>query len=379
MLHPAISLSPDLQKLKVEGYALEIRDGYLLVADIPYVNASREIRRGTLICPLELAGNVAVHPRDHVAKWAGEHPCHHDGMKIARIENASNRETLIPGSENYVDFYEKVTIYAAMISGPAEYIDPTVTARTHRVIESTGESVFEYEETASSRTHIVAITSKLKIPKVAIVGLGGTGSYVLDLVAKTPVGEIHLFDKDEFLQHNAFRSPGAPSGEALRAIPTKVAYFGEVYSRMRRGIIAHEEAVGDTNVEKLREMNFAFLCMDRGHEKRIIINKLHEWGVPFVDVGMGVYRAADSLGGILRTTTSTPSKRDHLERNISLGEGDPNADYSASIQIADLNALNAALAVIKWKKLCGFYLDLESEHHSAYTIDGNTIANEEQQ
>jgi hypothetical protein len=157
MLHPAISLSPDLQKLKVEGYALEIRDGYLLVADIPYVNASREIRRGTLICPLELAGNVAVHPRDHVAKWAGEHPCHHDGMKIARIENASNRETLIPGavysdhtfsakpkdrpSENYVDFYEKVTIYAAMISGPAEYIDPTVTARTHRVIESTGESV----------------------------------------------------------------------------------------------------------------------------------------------------------------------------------------------------------------------------------------------
>ena len=30
-------------------------------------------------------------------------------------------------------------------------------------------------------------------------------------------------------------------------------------------------------------------------------------------------------------------------------------DYNRNIQIADLNALNAAFAVIKWKKLFGFY------------------------
>jgi hypothetical protein len=53
-------------------------------------------------------------------------------------------------------------------------------------------------------------------------------------------------------------------------------------------------------------------------------------------------------------------------------------DYSHNIQIAELNALNAALAVIKWKKLCGFYQDLEREHCSVYTINGNHIANEDQ-
>ncbi len=56
---------------------------------------------------------------------------------------------------------------------------------------------------------------------------------------------------------------------------------------------------------------------------------------------------------------------------------DDHGPYDTNIQIADLNALNAALAVIKWKKLCGFYLDLDQEHHSTYTLDGNAMDNEE--
>jgi len=51
--------------------------------------------------------------------------------------------------------------------------------------------------------------------------------------------------------------------------------------------------------------------------------------------------------------------------------------HSSNIQIADLNALNAALAVIKWKKLMGFYQDLDFEHHCTYTIGGNMLRNED--
>ncbi len=39
--------------------------------------------------------------------------------------------------------------------------------------------------------------------------------------------------------------------------------------------------------------------------------------------------------------------------------------------------LNAALAVMKWKKLRGFYRDLENEHHSTFTTDGNMLLNED--
>ena len=39
--------------------------------------------------------------------------------------------------------------------------------------------------------------------------------------------------------------------------------------------------------------------------------------------------------------------------------------------------LNAALAVIKWKKLCGFYQDLKKEHHCAYAINLNQLVSNE--
>lgn len=381
----------DIDRLTQEGYAVDLREGYLLVSDIPYVTSKREIRRGVLVCPSARAGD-GVRPSDHVARWAGEYPCHHDGSKLTKIENSSKHERLFAdvyvdhtfsakpknrAVENYDDFYDKVAVYVAMISGPAEFLEPGITARTHRIITPGAGSVFEYDDTASSRSHIAAIGEKLKGANIAIVGVGGTGSYVLDLVAKTPVNSIHLYDEDYFLQHNAFRAPGAPAKNILEAIPKKTHYFRDLYCNMHKGIVAHDEYVSDSNIDQLRDKSFVFICIDRGEPKKVIVAKLHEWNISFIDVGMGVYKAGESLGGIVRITASSPSKRNHLEKHVSFGDGDPNADYSQAIQIADLNALNAALAVIKWKKMMGFYLDLEREHHITYTIDGNMVVNEE--
>lgn len=92
---------------------------------------------------------------------------------------------------------------------------------------------------------------------------------------------------------------------------------------------------------------------------------------------MGVNLVGESLQGILRATTSTSEQRDHFRSCVSLGDVDADDDYNRNIQIADLNALNAALAVIKWKKCRGFYHDLDREHHATYTIDGNQLLNEE--
>ena len=95
----------------------------------------------------------------------------------------------------------------------------------------------------------------------------------------------------------------------------------------------------------------------------------------FVDVGMGLELANGSLGGILRVTASTSDKRDHVRQRVSFEGGGAENVYVSNIQVADLNMLNAALAVIKWKKLLGFYRDLEMEHHCSYTTDGNMLLN----
>lgn len=388
-----ISHSPDLGRLVEDGYELQILAGHLVLHNIPYVDSQGKIRRGKLVSTLDLAGDRTVKPSTHVVMFAGDHPCDRSGKKLRNLEHSTEVKTIADGvtvnrsfsskpPDGYTDYYHKMTTYVTMISGHAEQIDPSVTARTFQVIESAdGGSPFNYIDNASGRAGITAHSKKLDLAKVAILGLGGTGSYVLDLVAKTPVLEIHIYDGDWFVQHNAFRSPGAASVEELRARQRKVDYYQGKYAPMRRGIVPHPVYVDETNVHELRGFDFVFLCMDGRPGKEAVIRKLEEFGVPFIDTGMGIEDSEDGLRGVLRVTTSTPGQRSHVwdKRRIPFANGDADDIYASNIQVADLNALNAVLAVIRWKKYFGFYADLEAEHFTTYTIDGNTMTNEDQE
>ena len=391
MSQQLINHSSDLKKLQDEGYDIEIKSNYLLIKNIPYVNSEKVILFGTLVSELSLAGDKTIKPNTHVVYFSGEHPCNKDGSKMVKIQHQSGKKQFdldilthhsfsSKPSGNYKDYYHKMTTYIAIISSPAHSIDPNVTAKTFPVIQSKdGESVFRYRDTASSRAAINLVTRKLELGKVGIIGLGGTGSYILDLLAKTPVKEICIFDGDKFSQHNAFRAPGAPSVDELKEEPKKVICLKNIYSKMHRNIVAHDFHINESNIGLLRDMDFIFLCLDRGEIKRPIIEKLELFGIPFIDVGMGVNLVDNTLYGLLRVTTSTNNSREQTssKNRIPFSDGDEANEYSKNIQIADLNALNAALAVIKWKKIFGFYKDLENEHFSVYITDGNTLINED--
>lgn len=135
-----------------------------------------------------------------------------------------------------------MSTYATILAGPAAVLQQGLSPRLNRSPDLEDEHcVFNYLDTASSRVGLGALASKLKNEVVGILGTGGTGSYILDLVAKTPVKEIRLFDDDDFLSHNAFRAPGAPSLEQLRDAPKKVHYLKGIYERMHRGACRHDE------------------------------------------------------------------------------------------------------------------------------------------
>lgn len=390
MSQKLVSLNPDLKRLQNEGYNVSTKSTYLLVDEVPYVNSSRQIKRGTLVSELTLtAGNRTTKPSTHVVMFIGEHPCNTDGSLIAQIRHASNDQRLDESlvinhsfsnkpANGYNDYYEKMNTYATIISSPAQALDPDVTPKTFRVVETTEEeSVFNYDDSSSSRSGITLITKSLELGKVAIVGVGGTGSYILDLIAKTPIKEIYLFDGDRFLQHNAFRAPGAVSVDDLKQELSKVAFFKQQYSKFRRNIVAVDSFIDAANVYLLKDMDFVFLCVDKGSVRKMIVKKLEEWGTKFIDVGMGVERADNGLLGVVRVTTSTAQQRDHIKNRIAFSDGVPNEEYASNIQIADLNSLNASLAVIKWKKMFGFYQDTENEYHSTYSTNCNLLTSED--
>jgi tRNA A37 threonylcarbamoyladenosine dehydratase len=309
------------------------------------------------------------------------------------VNNSSERVTVTPSlvarhlfsskpaaTGFYPDYYEKMTTYIAIVSAQAQRLDATVTARTYLPIaEEDGETVFNYLDTASSRAGISVLAGKLAITHLAIIGLGGTGSYILDLVAKTPVRHIHLFDGDRYLQHNAFRAPGAPTLSELQKRPMKVDYLAAKYAVMRRNIIPHPCRIYESNVAELDPMDFVFLAIDEGTAKKMIVERLEARDIPFIDVGMGIYEVDGQLAGLVRTTVSTTphAVRRTARSRISFHAAQAGDIYGRNIQIADLNALNAALAVIAWKKQMGFYNDLEHEHFTAYAIDTNTLINED--
>ena len=376
--------SADLRRLVEEGYDLEIRDGNLLVHHVPYVNAQGQVDYCILVSELTTNGESTLAPGLHTIWVVGGVPYDHQGNVVSIVHDRNSHDfggSLVatcgmsgkPKGRMPVDYYEKISNYVDILSGYARAVNSSATHTDYPPRETTDdEAVFRYHDAATSRSGLSAVTAKLRLSKVAIVGLGGTGSYILDLVSKTPVAELHLFDDDVLCAHNAFRSPGAASLEELKEMPHKVDYLFKKYDPIRKGIYPHAIRVDASNIEGLREMTFVFLAMDAGEGKRTIIEKLIEWEIPFVDCGMGIQRNENSLRGVVRVTAGIKGRYDHIPTRVSYGEMIDN-EYDWNIQTADLNTLNAVMAVIKWKKLFGYYVDTKEECNSAFVVARNVL------
>lgn len=387
--------APDsgLAALLEQGYEVEVRQQHLLVRSVPYVTSKGTVERASVVCKyVEDAGTImppTAAGDDHQVWWTGSFPCRSDGTLMLAELVADAQPTPFTVFEGcvsqhrfsnkpdeyrqtgYPDHFEKVTHYVTLIQSQAKVLDANVDARTRRVIPpADSNSVFRYADTASVRAEIVSTTARLKLRKVAIVGLGGTGSYVFDQVAKTPVWEIHPFDGDDFKQHNAFRAPGAATEEELRRRMKKVDYFVERYGPMRAGLVPHPYFLDEANVSELSGFDFVFVCVDKGLARRTICHYLSAQGIPFIDVGMDVVMDAETqqLDGTCRVTAVTAFKNDHIAGSIPMDNDESDALYRQNIQVADLNALNAQLAVIKWKQLFGFYEDRVRSHQATFTV-----------
>lgn len=395
MLEALINHSQDLQQLQANDFAMEVCDGWLIIHHIPYLNSAKEIKEGTLLMKLCISGNHTIKPQDHTAYWIGKWPCDVSGNKLKGLVNGPNKTTVckkyvsdyyfschaesrdFPPDGNYPDYAAKVEYYFDVIAAPALNLDSDAWKRINKpVVTKSSDSPLQYMDTNASRAGITVLSEKFKGLRIAIIGLGGTGSYLLDFLAKTPVAEIHLFDSDVINTHNAFRAPGAMSEEELSEAPSKVSHYANIYSNMHKGIVPHDMMITSENVTILDHMDYVFFSLDRVKPKNMIARHLLSKQIPFIDSGLGIDVQQDGkLSGILQVSLGTSEHYSHLSRAF----GDERADedmYASDIQIAELNALAATLSIIRWKKMLGFYADITHEYFSVYGINDNVIENE---
>jgi hypothetical protein len=389
MLRQLLDHNPSIQRLVDEGYHVGTKSGYLFVHDVPYVTSTREIKRATIAD--ELSGEVDSVPKAHTVWFTGSDPYDSKGNALTHLVRPNNKILIdgivaqhqfsrkpSNGPKNYGNHYKKMVTYIAMLEGYAQVLDPNVSARTfHPIEDDDQESPFRYLDTASTRAGIVLAMSKMKMERIAIVGLGGTGAYILDQLAKLPIQEIHLFDPDTFNQHNAFRAPGAASLEQLKSKPKKVDYLKAMYEPMRSGIIAHAVPIDESNITLVSNMNFVFMAFDGGPAKAALISHLTAHNIPFIDVGMGLQEKNGQLVGQVRMSSITVDNQDKATNQSFIPCSDPEEnEYDFNVQVADMNALNALLAVIRFKKILGFYNDFENSQYYVYGIFDNSIVNE---
>jgi ThiF family len=366
------SRSPDLGRLIAAGFELELTgDGYLLVGNIPYLDEHHAVQRGTVLTKLELNGDVTVNPvADHVAFFMGSTPFRWNGGRLTPLADANlqladgrvarfSMSLKCPTADRYPDYFEKVTAHIQNIEDEAKQVDPAATTRTFGPCTINRDDwPFEYADTASGRAGIGAVNGRLADHRIAIVGLGGTGSYILDLVAKCPVGEIDLYDGDRFSSHTSFRAPGAASLDEVRRGDLKVDRYKQLYSKQKRKISAHGYYIDETNVSELGAADFVFLAMEGGATKRVIVDALERMDKPFVNASLGVKKtpSGDQLQAIVEVNGSAPGNRTSFRDKVDFGELEEDDPYMENIQVAELNALNAAMAVLWWKKWAGIYV-----------------------
>jgi hypothetical protein len=366
-----------------KGYAIGFDSNCLVVRDIPYLDNERNLQIGAIVAKLVFIDNNKVTQDDHQVYFAGSAPYNLDGKPIPNLggghatiqlsevckdvsvqRSFSNKPHT---AQRFTDFFEKIESYVGIISGPAMALSD-ISPYTFRIVEQVNDySVFKFQDTLTSRAEISDLSVKFKEDTIAIIGLGGTGSYLLDFLVKTPVKEIRCFDLDPYHVHNAYRSPGKLNPDELGQL--KVNVLCSRYENFRTGLKAEAKFIDDTCSDDLDGVTFAFVCVDKGSSRAKIIDLLISMKIPFIDVGMGLNRKNDSITGMIRTSyfSTEEDQVNEAKKNVPLSDN-KNDLYKTNIQIGELNALNACLAVIRFKQLRGFYNEFEVDSNLLFDV-----------
>ena len=223
-------------------------------------------------------------------------------------------------------------------------------------------SPFKIPNTFEARAAIGPVQDRIRGQGIAIIGLGGTGSYVLDLVAKTPVKEIHLLDSDDVKWHNFMRAPGAPTAEEIesrRKGPlSKVDYYHSKYASLREGINPHAIRMDSPSMfgEFLlaHPIDYAFVCIDQltdGDSPRqdVVYCALSEAAVPFIDSGVSITVEGRAVRGAV-TTSFYEAASMAWKGTIPNAKVEGDVLGYRNVQLPEVNALAASLAVMEWRR-----------------------------
>jgi len=120
------------------------------------------------------------------------------------------------------------------------------------------------------------------------VGAGGTGSYVLDFLARLGVGDIMVIDPDLMELSNVSRvANSCPSDVGRPKVDVARDGISRANSFARVGTIRGSVTARQVGIE-LAGVDLAFCCTDNHSSRAVLSQMSYEFGLPVIDIGTQV-------------------------------------------------------------------------------------------
>lgn len=128
--------------------------------------------------------------------------------------------------------------------------------------------------------------------RVAVVGLGGTGSIVAEQLARIGVGHLVLIDYDQVDETNLTRILGARDRDVGRP---KVSTLRRHLSGIARGTVEeiYASALKQETLMRLRDCDAVFSCVDNDRTRAVLNRFAYQYQMPVIDMGVRI----DARGG----------------------------------------------------------------------------------
>ncbi|MBK8945437.1 MAG: ThiF family adenylyltransferase [Ignavibacteriae bacterium] len=172
--------------------------------------------------------------------------------------------------------------------------------------------------------------SKLKKLKIAVIGCSGTGSFIIEQLARLGVGELILVDPDIIELRNLNRIVNSFYNDVVASTP-KVFVFEKAIKNMKTGTKVkafHSNLYNYNVVNEVANSDILFGCMD-SIDGRHLLNRISNFYLlPFFD--LGVKLVSDGNGGIENIVGTVhylqPGKSTLQSRNVYTLNGLYSAD-----------------------------------------------------
>lgn len=153
---------------------------------------------------------------------------------------------------------------------------------------------------------------------VGIIGCGGTGSALIEMLGRMGIGTLTIVDHDKFGDSNITRMHGTKSKDVKRSKTDIMAEMIESFCLGTKVISITEKLNNPVVGEKLKNCDIIFSCLDDTNFTRLILNQLSiYYYIPLIDMGIAFDSRNGKLEDILgRIDVITPDRACLLCRGI---------------------------------------------------------------